>query len=203
MTMSLPRVSASQTADELSVLKANIDEAIELFHSDEPGEKEQGEAMLQSIVEHEEDLRAGCNRIIYSAGQDDVFAAGITGQMDALIIQIDRLKAQQKRFQRRAQRKRVFACSLLNSHFPDEKTHPTPWGNIQTQYAKPCVVNNDGGKLKVSDIPDDLKEELISKQEVTKTSNVSVIDEVKILRAIVAGQRFPFARLKENSTRFF
>ena len=197
------RVSATQTADELSVLKANENEAIEMFHSDDPEERERGEAMLLSIVEHEQDLRKGCNRFIASAAKDDVFAAGLTGQIDALLVQVAQLEAQQRRFQKRAQRKRVYACSLLNSHFPEEKTHPTPWGNIQTQYAKPCVVNNDGGKLKVSDIPDDLKEELISKQEVTKTSNVSVIDEVKILRAIVAGQRFPFARLKENSTRFF
>lgn len=194
------RVSATQTADELSVLKANVDDAIELLHSEDPDEKERGEAMLLSIVEHEQDLRKGCDRIIYSAGQDDVFAAGLNGQIDALITQVAQLKAQQKRFQRRAERKRVYACSLLNTHFPDEKTHPTPWGNIGMRYAKPSVVNNDGSKLRISDIPEDY-EFLISKQE--KTSTVKVIDEVELLRRVVSGQRFPFARLKENSTRFY
>ena len=38
------RVSATQTADELSVLKANENEAIEMFHSDDPEEKERGES---------------------------------------------------------------------------------------------------------------------------------------------------------------
>ena len=194
------RVSATQTADELSVLKANVDEAIELLHSEDSDEKERGEAMLLSIVEHEQDLREGCDRIIYSAGQDDVFAAGLNGQIDALIAQVAQLKAQQKRFQQRAGRKRVYACSLLNTHFPEEKTHPTPWGNIGMLYAKPSVVNNDGSKLRISDIPEDY-EFLISKQE--KTSTVKVIDEVELLRRVVSGQRFPFARLKENSTRFY
>ena len=196
------RVSATQTADELSVLKANIDDAIEMLHSEDPDEKERGEAMLLSIVEHEQDLRKGCNRIIYSAGQDDVFAAGLTGQIDALLVQVAQLEAQQKRFQKRAQRKRVYACSLLNTHFPEEKTHPTPWGNIGTLYAKPGLVNNDGKKLRPSDLPEDY-EFLISTKEVTKTSNVKVIDEVQLLRRVLGGERFPFAHLRENNTRFY
>jgi len=194
------RVSASQTADELSVLKANIDDAIELFHSEDADERQQGESMLQAVVTHEADLRKGCNRIFASAAQDDVFAGGLNGQIDALLQQVNQLKAQQKRFARRAQRKRVFACSLLNTHFPDEKTHPTPWGNIGTLYAKPSVVNTDGSKLRISDIPEDY-EYLIKKEE--KTSTVKVIDEVELLRSIVAGNSYPFARLKENSTRFY
>ena len=67
-------------------------------------------------------------------------------------------------------------------------------------YAKPSVTNTDGGKLRISDIPEDY-EWLISKVE--KTTTVKVIDEVELLRKIASGQSFPFARLKENSTRFF
>tara|TARA_B100000900_G_scaffold192083_1_gene162570 strand:+ start:413 stop:1033 length:621 start_codon:yes stop_codon:yes gene_type:complete len=196
------RVSATQTADELSVLKANENEAIEMFHSDDPEERERGEAMLLSIVEHEQDLRKGCNRFIASAAKDDVFAAGLTGQIDALLVQVAQLEAQQRRFQKRAQRKRVYACSLLNTHFPEEKTHPTPWGNLGMLRAKPGLVNNDGKKLRPSDLPEDY-EFLISTKEVTKTSTVKVIDEVQLLRRVVGGERFPFARLKENSTRFY
>ena len=196
------RVSATQTADELSVLKANENEAIEMFHSDDPEERERGEAMLLSIVEHEQDLRKGCNRFIASAAKDDVFAAGLTGQIDALLVQVAQLEAQQRRFQKRAQRKRVYACSLLNTHFPEEKTHPTPWGNLGMLRAKPGLVNNDGKKLRPSDLPEDY-EFLISAKEVTKTSTVKVIDEVQLLRRVVGGERFPFARLKENSTRFY
>ena len=196
------RVSATQTADELSVLKANENEAIEMFHSDDPEERERGEAMLLSIVEHEQDLRKGCNRFIASAAKDDVFAAGLTGQIDALLVQVAQLEAHQRRFQRRAQRKRVYACSLLNTHFPEEKTHPTPWGNLGMLRAKPGLVNNDGKKLRPSDLPEDY-EFLISTKEVTKTSTVKVIDEVQLLRRVVGGERFPFARLKENSTRFY
>ena len=202
MTMSLPRVSAGQTADELSVLKANIDDAIELLHSEDSDEQIAGESMLLSIVEHEQDLRKGCNRIIYSAGQDEVFAAGLAGQIDALLVQVAQLEAQQKRFQRRAQRKRVYACSLLNTHFPEEKTHPTPWGNLGMLRAKRALVNSDGKKLRPSDLPEDY-EFLISTKEVTKTSTVKVIDEEQLLRRVVGGERFPFARLKENSTRFY
>ena len=196
------RVSATQTADELSVLKANVDDAIELLHSDDPEEKERGEAMLLSIVEHEQDLRKGCNRFIASAAKDDVFAAGLTGQIDALLVQVAQLEAQQRRFQRRAQHKRVYACSLLNTHFPEEKTHPTPWGNIGMLRVKPSLVNSDGKKLRPSDLPEDY-EFLISTKEVTKTSTVKVIDEEQLLRRVKGGERFPFARLKENSTRFY
>ena len=196
------RVSATQTADELSVLKANVDDAIELLHSDDPEEKERGEAMLLSIVEHEQDLRKGCNRFIASAAKDDVFAAGLTGQIDALLVQVAQLEAQQRRFQKRAQRKRVYACSLLNTHFPEEKTHPTPWGNLGMLRAKPGLVNNDGKKLRPSDLPEDY-EFLVSTKEVTKTSTVKVIDEEQLLRRVKGGERFPFARLKENSTRFY
>ena len=194
------RPSAGQISDDLSVLKANIDDAIELMHSDDPDDKAQGEAMLEAVVTREGDLRAGCNRIIGSAGQDDVFAAGLNGQIEQLMQQVSQLKAQQRRYQLRAQRKRVFATSLLNHHFPDEKTHPTPWGNIKMLYAKPSVTNTDGSKLRISDIPEDY-EWLISKVE--KTTTVKVIDEVELLRKIASGQSFPFARLKENSTRFF
>ena len=196
------RVSATQTADELSVLKANENEAIEMFHSDDPEERERGEAMLLSIVEHEQDLRKGCNRFIASAAKDDVFAAGLTGQIDALLVQVAQLEAQQRRFQKRAQRKRVYACSLLNTHFPEEKTHPTPWGNLGMLRAKPGLVNNDGKKLRPSDLPEDY-EFLISTKEVTKTSNVKVIDEVQLLRRVLGGERFPFAHLRENNTRFY
>lgn len=192
--------TATTIADELSVLKANVDDAIELFHSEDPDEREQGEAMLASIVEHESDLRAGCNRIFSSAAADESFAAGLNGRIENLLEQVAQMKRQQNRFKRRAQRKRVYACSLLNDHFPDEKTHPTPWGNVGTLYAKPAVVNADGSKLRLSDIPDDYQW-LISKEE--KTTTVKVIDEVKILRGLANGDYFPFAKLKENSTRFY
>ena len=209
MTMSLPkrhapaapaRKSASQVSDELSVLKANVDDAVDMLHSEDPEEREVGQAMLESLIEHEGDLRAGANRIIGSASKDDVFAAGLNGQIDELLSQVAQLKSQQSRFQRRAQRKRVFAVSLLDHHFSDEKTHPTPWGNIGTLRAKPTAVNKDGSKLRLSDIPDDY-EWLISKQE--KTTTVKVIDEQKILEGLAKGETFGFARLKENSTRFY
>ena len=200
MTMSLPRTSASQTADELSALKANIDEAVELMYSDDPEEIKRGESMLAAVVTRENDLREGCNRIIGSAAQDDVFAGGLNGQIDELLQQVAQLKAQQRRFQVRARRKRVFACDLLNHHFADEKTHPTPWGNIGMQYAKPSITNSEGGKLRISDIPEDY-EWLIKKEE--KTSTVKVIDEAELLRAVVSGQQFPFCKLRENSTRFY
>ena len=209
MTMSLPkrhapappaRKSATQVSDDLSVLKANIDDAVDMLHSDDPEDREVGEAMLESLIETEGDLRDGCNRIISSAAQDDVFAAGLNGQIDQLLSQVAQLKSQQCRFQRRAQRKRVYATSLLDHHFSDEKTHPTPWGNIGTLRAKPAAVNKDGGKLRLADIPDDY-EWLISKQE--KTTTVKVIDEAKILEGLAKGESFGFARLKESSTRFY
>ena len=200
MTTLSTRISAFQADQELSVLRANEDDAIELMHSEDPEEREQGQAMLQAIVDREQDLRAGCNRLFASAAKDDVAAGGLNGQIESLLEQVAQIKRQQKRHQRNAQRKRVYACSLLNDKFPDEKTHPTPWGNIGTLYAKPAVVNTDGSKLRLSDIPEDY-EWLITKEEVTKTQKV--IDEVKILRALVAGESMPFARLKENSTRFY
>lgn len=200
-TLSKPK-SATHIADELSVLKADstINEALENMHSDDPELQASGQAQLQALVDTEDDLRDACNGIIRSAQRDDRFAAGLKGEIDYLLEQVAQLKAQQNRHNRRAQRKRVYACSLLNHHFPDEKTHPTPYGNIGTLYAKPSVTNSDGSKLRLSDIPDDYQW-LISKEE--KTTTVKVIDEVKILRGIAKGEYFPFARLKENSTRFY
>ena len=209
MTMSLPkrhapvapaRKSATQVSDELSVLRANVNDAVDMLHSDDPEDREVGEAMLESLIEHEGDLRDGCNRIIGSAAQDDVSAAGFNGQLKELNAQIEQIKSQQSRLQKRAQRKRVYATSLLDHHFPDEKTHSTPWGNIGILRAKPTAVNKDGGKLRLGDIPDDY-EWLISKTE--KTTTVKVIDEQKILEGLTKGETFGFARLKENSTRFY
>ena len=66
--------------------------------------------------------------------------------------------------------------------------------------SKPAVVNADGSKLRISDIPEDY-EWLISVQE--KTTKSKVIDEQKILDGLAKGETFGFARLKENSTRFY
>jgi hypothetical protein len=209
MTSTAPRptaarkpLSATHIADELSVLKADasINEAVENMHSDDPGLQASGQAQLQALVDTESDLRDACNGIIWSAHRDDEFAAGLKGQIDYLLETVAKLKAQQTRHTRRATRKRVYACSLLNHHFPDEKTHPTPLGNIGTLYAKPSVTSSDGSKLRISDIPEDY-EWLISVQE--KTTKSKVIDEQKILDGLAKGESFGFARLKENSTRFF
>ena len=194
--------SATHIADELSVLKADssINEAVENMHSDDPELQASGQAQLQALVDKEGDLRQACNGIMRSAQRDDRFAAGLTGEIDYLLQQVAQLKAQQTRHSRRAQRKRVYACSLLDHHFSDEKTHATPYGNVGMLKAKPAVVNKDGSKLRLGDIPDDY-EWLVSKQE--KTTTVKVIDEQKILDGLAKGETFDFARLKENSVRFY
>ena len=194
--------SATHIADELSVLKADssINEAVENMHSDDPELQASGQAQLQALVDKEGDLREACNGIIRSSQRDDRFAAGLKGEIDYLLDQVAALKAQQNRHTRRAQRKRVYACSLLNHHFPDEKTHPTPYGNIGSLVSKPSVVNTSGSKLRLSDLPEDYQW-LVSAQE--KTTTVKVIDESKILNGLAKGEYFPFARLKENSTRFY
>lgn len=192
--------SASQVADELSVLKANVDNALELMYSDEPEEREQGEAMLQAIVDRESDLRRLCNNIIRSSMIDDQKAAGFAGTLAEMKAQRDRVEAQQKRYSDKAKAKRVWAAALLDHHFPDEKTHPTDYGNIKFVKVKPAVVSKSGGKLGIKDIPEDY-EWLISAQEVTTTKKV--IDEQKILELIARGDSVPFARLKENTTRFY
>ena len=194
--------SATQIADELSVLRApsSIDDAIENMHSDDPELQASGQAQLQAMVDREGDLRTACNRIIASAKHDQREAAKCAGEIEHLNNEIVKVKQQQNRYLRKASRKQVYACSLLDTYFPDEKTHPTPWKNIGMQKLKPAVVNQDGCKLRLDDITPGY-EWLISKQE--KTTTVKVIDEQKILDGLAKGETFEFARLKENSVRFY
>ena len=194
------RKSASQTADELSILKANEDEAIELFTSDDPEEVERGKAMLESILEHESDLRSACNRMFTAANRFDVEAAACSGIAQELKAQKERIDKQEARHRRDAAYLRVLACSHLDHHFPDEKTHKTPFGNAKTVVPKAGVTNKAGGKLRLGDIPPDY-EHLIHKVEVQEIKKV--IDEDKILDGLLKGESYPFASLKKNTVRFY
>ena len=197
--------SVTHIADDLSVLKADttINEALEDMHSDDPAKQASGMAQLQALIDTEEDLRKACDRLLWSAERDEQYASTLTGEIDGLQNTIDRLEAQRDRHLARATDKRIYAGGHLDHHFPDEKTHPTPFGNFKLQHSKePKVVNKSGGKLGLKDIPPDY-EWLVTKQEVTTTSMKSIIDEKKILESLQRGERFPFARFKKPTPRFY
>lgn len=194
--------SLTHISDDLSVLKGEnvINEAIENLHSDDPERQASGEAQLQALLQTEDDLREACNRLLWSASKDDVYAGSLQGEIDAMSEQLEMLKKQQQRHVRRAADKRIYACGHLDHHFPDEKTHVTPFGNLGMLKTKPSVVNNDGKPLGIKDIPEDY-EWLISTEE--KTTTRKVIDTQKILNGLMDGQKFSFARFKKPSTRFY
>ncbi len=194
--------SLTHIADELSVLKADssINEALENLHSGDPDLQASGEAQLQALIATEDDLRQAANGLLWSAHRDERQAAALSGELDFLLQQVNALKTQQNRYLDRARSKRVYACAQLDHHFRDEKTHPTPFGNLGSVKVKPQLVNTRGSSLGVTDIPEDYQW-LISKQEVTKTQKV--IDQQKLLDGLARGEKYDFVQLKPNTTRFY
>jgi len=197
--------SLTQISDDLSVLKADssINDALDNLYSDDPELQASGEAQLQALITTESDLREGCNRLLWSAERDEQEAHSVDGTIQGLEETVRRLKAQKERYLRRAADKRIYAGGHLDHHFPNEKTHPTPFGNLKLQRSKDLkVVNTAGEPLKVKDIPPDYKY-LIFQKEVTTTSTKSFIDEEKILNSMKEGNKFPFARFKKPTPRFY
>lgn len=189
-----------QASEELSVLKANEEDAIELFHSDDPHEREQGEAILAAIVEREGDLVTGCNKLFAAAAHLTVEAGACKGKIEMLQAQIDQIKSQEIRLMRKASQLRVYGCMELNRHFPGRKTHPTPWGNIGMVPDRKTLVTERNTELRPTHIPEDY-EFLIKKVE--KTSVEKVIDKDRIREILDKGESLPFVKYKEPATRFY